>query len=477
MRVAAIDQGTTSTRCLVVEDGGQAQTVAAIRHTQFRPAPGWVEHDPEELLRNIVTVLKKGRSADAIAIANQGESCLAWDAVTGEPLSRVIVWQDARTADVLAELDAGAGARSKAVSGLPLDPYFSASKLAWLMRNVPAVKSALSAGRLRLGTTDAFFLDRLCGSFSTDVATASRTGLLDLDRQVWSPEMCALHGVPIECLPPIAPVDASFGFIGGTPVKVSIVDQQAALYGHGCRRPGDCKITFGTGAFLLAVAGSERPLEGDLLPTVAWQRHHERPVFALEGGVYDAGAAIEWARTIGLFSSVEELDAFDGCSALGRGIAFVPALSGLAAPHWDRHAAPVFIGMDHATDRRDMVRAVLEGIAMLTVGLINAAADVIHTEGAISIDGGLSQSTYFARFLASACERRIIVPATHELTALGLAELCGVDTAAARVATSTYIPDGSVTTSHHERFARALACARDWRSASRKPAHQGLAER
>ncbi|MGF6178793.1 FGGY family carbohydrate kinase [Ensifer sp. 4252] len=475
MRVAAIDQGTTSTRCLLVEDGGEARTVAAIRHTQFHPAPAWVEHDPEELLGNIRTVLKRASPVDAIAIANQGESCLAWDGVTGEALSRVIVWQDARTADVLAELDAGAQRRSRAVSGLPLDPYFSASKLAWLVRNLPAVRSALAAGRLRLGTTDAFFLDRLCGTFSTDVATASRTGLLDLDRQIWSAEMCALHGVPIECLPPIAPVDAGSGTIDGIPVKVSIVDQQAALYGHGCRRPGDCKITFGTGAFLLAVAGNERPLAGGgLLPTVAWQRREERTVFAIEGGVYDAGAAVEWARTIGLFSSVEELDSFDGCSALSRGLAFVPALSGLAAPHWDRLAAPVFIGMDHATNSRDMVRTVLEGIAMLTVGLIEAAADVIEAASGISIDGGLSQSAYFVQFLASASERPIVVPAMHELTALGLAELCGADTTSARAAITTYLPDGSVTSEDRERFARAVDLARNWRGDRRKPFLQGV---
>lgn len=463
MRVAAIDQGTTSTRCLVVEDGGASTIVASWRHAQHHPAPGWVEHDPEELLQNIRAVLDAAGPVDAIGLANQGESCLTWDAETGKPLSPVIVWQDARTTDSLSGLDASAERRSKDVCGLPLDPYFSASKLAWLVKEVPAVSAALSAGRLRLGTTDAFFLDRLCGSFVTDLATASRTGLLDLARQAWSPEMCRLHGVPIECLPRIVSVDAAFGMVDGVPLRASIVDQQAALYGHDCRAPGDCKITFGTGAFLLALTGTERPQESDLLPTVAWHKNGQKPVFAMEGGVYDAGAALDWARNIGLFSTPDELGAFDGPSALSRGIVFVPALSGLAAPYWDRRAAPLFIGMDHSTDRRDMARAVLEGIAMLTVGLVEAASKVVELGPTISIDGGLSQSAYFAQFLASASRRSIRVPAMHELTALGLAELCGADVSGSRTAVATFRPDETVTPDQHRHFADAVDRARSWR--------------
>lgn len=462
MRVAAVDQGTTSTRCLVVGDDG-ARVAAAIRHAQHYPAPGWVEHDPEELLANVRAALAAAGPVDAVAIANQGESCLAWDAATGKPLSPVIVWQDARTAEALAALAPGAEGRSKAVSGLPLDPYFSASKFAWLLRHVPEAAAARSAGRLRLGTTDAFFLDRLCGGFATDLATASRTGLLNLATGDWSDEMCALHGVPRECLPGIRAVDAGFGEIGGVPVRASIVDQQAALYGHGCRAPGDCKITFGTGAFLLAVAGDRRPPTRDLLPTVAWRTVGGGTVFAVEGGVYDAGAALEWARKLGLFDAVEDLNAFDGPSALSRGIVFVPALSGLAAPYWDRNAAPLFVGMDHATDKRDLARAVLEGVAMLTAGLAAAASREGGAGGAISIDGGLARNPYFVRFLAAACGREIAVPAMHELTALGLAELCGARVEAARGAVARVAPDGAVSEVDRARFADAIARARGWR--------------
>ncbi|MFB2551893.1 FGGY family carbohydrate kinase [Ensifer soli] len=468
MRIAAIDQGTTSTRCLVISEDGAGrvltQVAASRRHAQHHPAAGWVEHDAEELLANIRAVLAAAGPVDAIAIANQGESCLAWDAMTGAALSPVIVWQDARTAQALEALGPAADARSKAVTGLPLDPYFSASKLAFLIRNVPAVAAAHAAGRLRLGTTDAFFLDRLAGAFATDLATASRTGLLDLSEGVWSEEMCALYRVPIGCLPEIRPVDAGFGLIDGVPVQASIVDQQAALYGHGCRQPGDCKITFGTGAFLLAVSGAERPEAGGLLPTIGWMRDREAPVYAIEGGVYDAGAALEWLKRLRLYDEVTELDGFDGPSAISRGIAFVPALSGLAAPYWDRNAAPLMIGMDHATSRQDLCRAAIEGIALLTAGLIDAAGPAVGGAAAISIDGGVSQSRYFARCLASASGRSITLPAMHELTALGLAELCGIDGAPVRADARHVSPDNTLTPADRRRFHAAVERARGWRT-------------
>jgi glycerol kinase len=464
MRVAAIDQGTTSTRCLVVEDGGDWRIAGSRTHRQIHPAPGWVEHDPVELLAAIRDLVRDAGSVDAIALANQGESCLAWDSLTGQPLTNVIVWQDNRTAAELLVLPARAAVLSRQICGLPLDPYFSASKLGWLLRNVPAVAKARSVDRLRLGTTDAFFLDRLCGRFATDLATASRTGLLDLDAGSWSPELCALYGVPVSCLPDIVPVDGCFGEIEGTPVLASITDQQAALYGHGCREAGDCKITFGTGAFLLALSGAQRPETGGLLPTVAWHRRVEPPVFAIEAGVYDAGAAVEWCRSLGLFADMGELNQFEGPTAISRGVVFVPALSGLGAPYWDRDAAPIFIGMDHSTSPRDLVRAVLEGIAMLTARLVADVARILPVGDAISIDGGLSQSAYFAQFLASACGRTIDVAPMPELTALGLAELCGIDVHAARIGGTRYAADQTVTPSDHTRFAEALRRSAAWRT-------------
>lgn len=462
MRIAAIDQGTTSTRALVI-DGDGWHVAASLRHGQSHPHPGWVEHDPEELIRNIRSCMQAAGPVDAIGLANQGESCLAWDADTKEALSPVIVWQDARTYPLLSARPKGDARLSRAICGLPLDPYFSASKLAWLRHNLPAVQEAEAQGRLRLGTTDAFFLDRLAGVFATDAATASRTGLMDLVNRKWSAELCALHDVPLDCLPEIRAVDGGFGSIGGIPVRASVVDQQAALYGHNARCPGDCKITFGTGAFLLALAGDRPPEVEGLLPTLAWAKSGQEPVYAVEGGVYDAGAALEWARRIGLYSDLEELGTFHGPSAISRGLAFVPALSGLAAPHWDRSAAPLFIGMDHDTSRRDMFRAVLEGIALITSSLIDDAAKAVTLGPEISIDGGLSQSDYFAQFLASASERTITVPPMHELTALGLAELCGQDVSKSRVGGKAFRPDGGITEANRRCFARALARARGWR--------------
>ncbi len=465
MRVAAIDQGTTSTRCIVIETGGRWHLSGTRVHAQHHRQPGWVEHDPEELLANIRALLRGAGPVDAIGIANQGESCLAWDALSGEAFSPVVVWQDARTAAALQAMDSAAHARAKELSGLPLDAYFSASKLGWILRHSEAARGAQAAGRLRLGTTDAFFLDRLCGVFATDAATASRTGLLDLRRGVWSDELCALHGVPVSALPPILPVDHGFGVIEGVPVKVSIVDQQAALYGHGCREPGDTKITFGTGAFLLTLCGATPAASPALLPTIAWRQSRRQSEYALEGGVYDAGAALEWARRLGLYDDAAELGTFEGPSALSRGLVFVPALSGLAAPYWDREAAPLFIGMRQETGRRDMVRAVLEGIALLTARLIGEAAAAMPLARGISIDGGISQSAYFAQFLAAAAGVEIRVPAMHELTAIGLAELCGVDCGQIRTAGAVFQPDASVPEALHARFAAALARARGWHGA------------
>jgi glycerol kinase len=235
------------------------------------------------------------------------------------------------------------------------------------------------------------------------------------------------------------------------------------LFGHGCRKPGDCKITFGTGAFLLAVNGNTPPPNSDLLPTVAWSLVQGNTTYAVEGGVYDAGSAIEWARKIGLFSEMQELAAFERPSALSRGIVFVPALSGLAAPFWDRTAAPLFIGMDHTTDPQDLVQAILEGIAMLTAGLIDTASETVNLSDSISIDGGLSQSSYFTQFLASASNRKIVVPAMHELTALGLAEFCGLNVDATRTNHNQFDPDGSITVHDHTVFKRALSRSFDWR--------------
>lgn len=425
MRIAALDQGTTSTRVLVVDMQGRADIQLALRHQQHHPRPGWVEHDPLELLANLQRCLEATGRVDAIGLANQGESCLAWDAVSGAPLSPVIVWQDNRSAARIEELRAsGAEALTLERAGLPLDAYFSASKLAWIVDNLPAAQAALSAGRLRLGTTDAYFLDRLAGVYATDITTASRTSLMNLATGQWDPQLCQLFGVPMQALPEIRDTVGDFGRIGQTPISASVVDQQASLYGHGCREPGDAKITFGTGAFALTVTGQQiiRAPEKGLLATVAWQADG-KPVYAMDGGVYDASAAVEWAGRLGLFSDFSELAAFDLPPAISRELAFVPALSGLACPHWDRSAGAVWIGMNAATTRQDLCQAVLEGVALRSAEVITAMDDHLNVTDQLSIDGGLARSPYFAQFLADILQRTIVTQRFDELTALGCAAL------------------------------------------------------
>ncbi|WP_027350248.1 FGGY family carbohydrate kinase [Halotalea alkalilenta] len=427
MKLLAVDQGTTSTRSVLSDETGRARVVRSLRHAQHRPRPGWVEHDPLELLAHLECCIEAAGPVAAIGIANQGESCLAWDSQSGEPLSPVIVWQDSRTTDEIERLRAsGAEALTRARCGLPLDAYFSASKLGWLVERLPEVGRALSAGRLRLGTTDAWFLERLTGHFATDVTTASRTSLMDLRTRRWDPELCRLFGVPIEALPEIRSSVGDFGDYRGTPVTASVVDQQASLYGHGCRLPGEAKITFGTGAFALALSG-ERIIQGaasGLTTTIGWELDGT-PYYAVEGGVYDASSAVEWASRLGLFERLDQLGGFDAAPAISRRLAFVPALSGLACPHWDRRGAALWIGMDAASGREDLCQALLEGIALRSAEVIGAMDSHLAVTDQLSIDGGLARNPYFVQFLADVLQRAIITQRFDELTAFGCAALAG----------------------------------------------------
>lgn len=425
MSYLAIDQGTTSTRAILVDDTG-ARLLGSFTHRQAYPKAGWVEHDSEELLAHVAACVDLGRAAGARAagLANQGESCLAWDADTGRPLGPVIVWQDDRTAETTARLAAdGAEALTLARAGLPLDPYFSATKLAWCLAHLDGAARLAAQGRLRLGTTDAFFRDRLTGQFATDPTTASRTSLMSLETCAWDADLCALFGVPMDCLPRIAPTTGDLGGLGGLALTASIVDQQAALYGHGCRRPGQVKITFGTGAFALCPTTTRAPSGQGPLPTVAWALEGQAPAYALDGGVYAAGAAVNWARAAGLFSDWAEIEAFDGPPAIARGVAFVPALAGLACPHWERAARGGFLGLGLDATAQDMARAVLEGIAFRTAEVIDSLAALQPLDGAVCIDGGLSGNPAFVQFLADTLGREVSVSREAELTAVGCAAL------------------------------------------------------
>lgn len=471
MRVVAIDQGTSSTRAFVLADNAPGEIVCTRAHKQTSPNPGWVEHDAEELLANIRTCLQAAGPVDAIGIDNQGESCLAWDAATGKPISPVIVWQDRRTEGVIAGLKADGVAPSiVAKSGLPLDPYFSAAKLGWIFEHVPQAQKLHAKGQLRLGTTDAYFLDQLTGHFATDISTASRTSLLNLHSGQWDRELCDIFGVPIDALPEIRPTMGNFGTIelNGHPTQVaaSVVDQQASLYGHGCRKAGDAKITFGTGAFALVLAGGTKVPVSDngLLPTIAWQAEDKQPVYALEGGIYCAGSAIDWAKSLGLFSDFTEINTFTARSAISRGLAFVPSLIGLGCPHWDGSAAGLWIGMALNTSAKDLVQAILEGIAFRTGEVVAAMAAEACIGDIISIDGGLSANPYFCQFLADVLQKQVIVNTDVELTALGTAMMAAGHTdqnVDMDIQRQQFTP-GEPLEGEKARFAEAISRARGW---------------
>lgn len=471
MRIVGIDQGTTSTRALVINTDGKLEVVHSIEHDQFYPHEGWVEHDPEQLISNIKQCVNAVGKVDAIGIDNQGESCLAWDAQTKEALSPVIVWQDNRTIDEIDRLRSE-GVEDEVLSraGLPLDPYFSASKLAWLLEHIPAVKSALAHGTLRLGTTDAFFLDRLTGRFVTDVTTASRTSLMNLQRQAWDETLCKIFGVPIEALPEIVPTTGDFGMMstdyGDTPITASVVDQQAALYGFGCRNKGEAKITFGTGAFALMITGDEilnKPELG-LLPTIAWQKFGQKPVFALDGGIYTASAAINWARSLGLFDDFNKINAFDGPSAIDRGLVFVPALSGLGCPYWDSRARGAWVGLSLSHTSEQLVQSILEGVAFRAAELINAMHSCIPLKSNLLIDGGMSKNPYFVQFLANVMQREIRPASMPELTGLGTIQLASDFTGFELQTVSLFgsvQPEPGISNSMGM-FERAVSMSRQW---------------
>jgi glycerol kinase len=472
--VLAIDQGTTGTKLHRLYADGRFQTLDGFEHRQILPRPGWVEHDPEELIEHLNRCVGGTGRAKGIGIANQGETVVAWDAVTKRPIYNAIVWQDSRTNETIAALKEGGHEETTlARAGLPLDPYFSASKLRWLIDHVDEAKPLLKQGRLRLGTSDSFFLDRLAGTFATDVTTASRTSLMNLDSLVWDPVLCDLFGVPMECLPQIRSTAGVFGAVAGSPVTANVVDQQAALFGHGCRQPGDAKITFGTGAFALCIAGPKplRDVPSGLLPTVAWRLGDAAPAYALDGGVYNAASALNWAHSLGLFSDYAEIDSFDGDSAISRNLAFVPALSGLGCPYWDRSAAGMWLGLGLDTTKADMVQALLEGVALRAGEVIDAMSHLVPIGRQISIDGGLAKNGYFSGFVADVLRREVVIPGSTELTGLGTAQLALIGAGLADLDTLPSAPapkvslasQGRLADEHRMKFHAAVTRSRNWR--------------
>ncbi|MBV9380461.1 MAG: carbohydrate kinase, partial [Streptosporangiaceae bacterium] len=397
MNVLAIDQGTSATKALVVGDSSEVLGGAEVPVRTRTVGADGVEADPEELFASVLragtqALAASGAQADAVALANQGETVLAWDRRTGRPLTPAIVWQDRRAAGVCARLERvpGRAAELSAITGLPLDPYFAAPKMTWLRENLTADGVVT--------TTDTWLLHRLGAGYVTDAATASRTMLLDLDTTAWSERACAAFGIDPGTLPAVADCAVIAGETSAfttspLPVAGIAVDQQAALLAEGCLAAGDAKCTYGTGAFLLVTTGASavRPASG-LSASVAW-RLGGAATYCLDGQVYTAGSAVRWLTGTGVLGAPDELDAAGGGVPDAGGVIFVPALAGLGAPHWAPGARGALTGLQLSTRRGHIVRAVAEGIAASVALLAGAAAaDLGAPLTSLRVDGGLTRS-------------------------------------------------------------------------------------
>ncbi len=470
MTILAVDQSTTSTSAFLFASDGGMQKLMALPHRQHHPQPGRVEHDPMEILRHITTCIEAGQrhGALAFALSNQGESCLAWDRQTGDPISPIIVWQDNRTKTWCKALAADHANSVARIARLPITPYFSASKLGWIVKHIPRAATLAKAGRLALGTSDAFFRDRMTGRFETDVATASRTSLINMETGQWDRELCQIFGVPIDCLPEIGACSGDLGAAQGLPLAAAIVDQQAALFGHGVTTVGQTKFTFGTGAFAQTLVGRQcPPMAHGVVPTVAWKEAGQETYFALDGGIHTASSAVEWARGLGLFQDYSALASFSG-HALQRGLAFVPALAGLACPHWDNSARGMWLGLALDTTKADMMQAVLEGIAYRAREVCDAMQQIIPADGPIRIDGGMTQNAWFCQLLSNVIGREVEVAQMAEITAYGAALMAANHLDLSLPLSTTrnrFKPDAAFTADLH-RFEQARILAKNWSSAS-----------
>ena len=434
--ILAIDQGTTGTTCLVFDREGRIAGRAYGELGQHFPRPGWVEHDPAEIwdaarrlaAEALAAAGVAGRDLDAIGITNQRETVVAWDPASGEPLHNALVWQDRRTAARCAELrEAGHEALVRERTGLVIDPYFSGTKIAWLRENAEGVHAGAA-----FGTIDSWLVYKLTGRHATDYSNASRTMLFDIRRLAWDPDLCELLGVDPRSLPeplPSACVYATTTELGGeVPVAGVAGDQQAALFGQACLRPGTAKNTYGTGSFVLLNAGSEPPDPGEgLLATVAWGLG-ERTAYALEASVFVTGAAVQWLRDgLGIIAEAAETEALAASLGGNDGVYFVPALTGLGSPHWDPYARGAILGLTRGSGRAHLARAALEAIAYQTVDAVRAqeAASGRSLE-VLKADGGAVANRWLMQFQADVLGAPVLVPEVAETTALGAAYLAGV---------------------------------------------------
>ncbi len=445
--VAAIDQGTTSTRCMIFNHAGQAVGVARKEHSQIYPRPGWVEHNPLEIWERTQEVIAgalkaTGLSATdlaAVGIANQRETTLVWDRASGQPLYNAIVWQDTRTDAICNELaQAGGQDRFREKVGLPLATYFSGPKIKWLLDNVPGARARAERGELLFGTLDTWLIWKLTGGPSggahvTDVSNASRTMLMALDTLDWDPEMLTVMGVPRSMLPAIKSSSAVYGhaqgLLAGLPVAGDLGDQQAALFGQTCFTRGEAKNTYGTGCFMLLNTG-DKPVQSKngLLTTVGYRIGNDKPVYCLEGSIAITGALVQWLRdNMGLIQSSAEVEALARTVTDNGGVYFVPAFSGLFAPYWKSDARGAIVGLTRYVTKGHLARAALEATAFQTrevLEAMNKDSGVALTE--LKVDGGMVFNDTLMQFQADILGVPVIRPAVAETTALGAAYAAGL---------------------------------------------------
>jgi glycerol kinase len=445
--LVAIDQGTTSTRAIVFDAALQPLAVAQQELRQIFPSPGWVEHDPEEIWQAVIATVRaamaKARlSASDIAgigITNQRETTIVWDRATGKPIQNAIVWQDRRTADLCETLRSGGHeAAVAAKTGLILDPYFSASKIAWLLDNVDGARSAAEAGKLAFGTIDCFLLWRLTGGkvHATDASNASRTLLLDIGSGQWDEDLCRLFRVPVSLLPQVRDCACEFGETAaelfGAPIRIRgmVGDQQAATVGQGCFTPGMMKATYGTGCFALLNTGPQPVASRNrLLTTIAYQLDGKR-TYALEGAIFIAGAAVQWLRDgLKLIAASSEVGALAARADPAEQVYLVPAFVGLGAPYWDAQARGAIFGLTRNSGGPEIARAALDAVGYQTRDLLEAMrADWPQAEGSatvLRVDGGMTASDPCMQFLADILASPVDRPGVMETTALGAAYLAG----------------------------------------------------
>jgi glycerol kinase len=446
--ILALDEGTTSTRAIVFDVRGRALAEAARPIRQSYPADGWVEHDPEEIFEASVQVMREaidraGRDVGEIAtlgITNQRETVVVWDRATGKPIHPAIVWQDRRTADQCDRLRReGHEARAIETCGLLLDPYFSGTKLAWLLDNVEGARARAAAGELLAGTIDTWLIWKLTGGgvHATDATNASRTLLFDIRAQAWSKPMSELLGVPLAILPQVRDCAGDYGavlpeFLGRSiPIRGVAGDQQAALMGQGCIRPGEMKATYGTGCFLLLNTGETAPISGARLLTTVAARVNGRATYALEGAIFIAGAAIQWMNdALGVPDGPEGVERLAAQARTEHGVVLVPAFTGLGAPWWDPNARGGLFGLTRDSGLAEIAQACFDASALQTRDLIEAmradAPQAFHGGVELRIDGGMSRSTRFSQRLADLTGVGVARAAYQETTALGAALFAGV---------------------------------------------------